>query len=98
MSFYVTIILPFFFGLIGFVEPCSMGINIMFLTSIARTSSARRIREIAVFMLMRAFVLALLGLSVSLFGDGLFSFERGFFTLLALIWKQRFNSFQKSPF
>ena len=52
MSLYATIILPFVFGLIGFVEPCSMGINIMFLSSIDRTSSTNRYREIAVFMLV----------------------------------------------
>jgi len=86
MSFYSTIILPFVFGLIGFVEPCSMGINMMFLSSIDRTSSARRIREIAVFMLVRALVLALLGVSASIVGSKLFSFERGFFVLLAVIY------------
>lgn len=80
------IILPFVFGLIGFVEPCSMGINMMFLSSIDRTSSARRFREIAVFMLVWAFVLALLGLSVSLVGNSLFSFERFLFIFLASIY------------
>ncbi len=86
MSFYSVIILPFFFGLIGFVEPCSMGINIMFLSSINRTSSARRIKEIAIFMLVRALVLALLGLSVAFVGNKLFSLERGFFIILASIY------------
>jgi cytochrome c-type biogenesis protein len=86
MSFYSMIILPFVFGLIGFVEPCSMGINMMFLSSIDRTSSARRFREIAVFMLVRALVLALLGLSVSLVGNSLFSFERFLFIFLASIY------------
>jgi cytochrome c-type biogenesis protein len=86
MSFYATIILPFVFGLIGFVEPCSMGINIIFLSSIDRTSSTRRYREIAVFMLVRALVLALLGLSVAFAGNRLFSLERGFFIILALIY------------
>ena len=78
--------LPFVFGLIGFVEPCSMGINIMFLSSIDRTNPAGRSKEIAVFMLVRALVLALLGLSASFVGSKLFSFERGFFVLLALIY------------
>jgi cytochrome c-type biogenesis protein len=86
MTFYSVIILPFIFGLIGFVEPCSMGINMMFLSSIDRTSSARRFREIAVLMLVRAFVLALLGLSVSLVGNSLFSFERFLFIFLASIY------------
>lgn len=86
MSFYATIIIPFVFGLIGFVEPCSMGINIMFLSSLDRTSSARRYREIAVFMIVRALVLALLGLSVAFAGNRIFSLERGFFIILASIY------------
>jgi cytochrome c-type biogenesis protein len=86
MSFYSMIILPFVFGLIGFVEPCSMGINMMFLSSINRTSSARRIKEITVFMLVRALVLALLGLSVAFVGNRLFSFNQGFLIILALIY------------
>ncbi len=86
MSFYSVVILPFVFGLIGFVEPCSMGINIMFLSSIDRTSSRRRIKEIIIFMLVRALVLALLGLSVAFVGNRLFSFEQGFFVILALIY------------
>jgi cytochrome c-type biogenesis protein len=86
MSFYATIILPFVFGLIGFVEPCSMGINVMFLSSIDRTRSAKRFKEIAVFMLVRALVLALLGLSVAFAGNRLFSLERGFYIILASIY------------
>jgi cytochrome c-type biogenesis protein len=86
MSFYSMIILPFVFGLIGFVEPCSMGINMMFLSSVNQTSSARRIKEITVFMLVRALVLALLGLSVAFVGNRLFSFNQGFLIILALIY------------
>jgi cytochrome c-type biogenesis protein len=86
MSFYSTIILPFAFGLIGFVEPCSMGINAMFLSSVAKTSAAKRLGEIAVFMIMRALVLAILGVSVSLVGELLFSFEKYFYVLLATIY------------
>jgi cytochrome c-type biogenesis protein len=86
MTFYSVIILPFIFGLIGFFEPCSMGINMMFLSSVDRTNSVRRIKEIAVFMLVRALVLALLGLSVAFVGNRLFSFEQGFFIILASIY------------
>ena len=80
------IILPFVFGLIGFVEPCSMGINVMFLSSIYRTSSGQIIKEIIIFMLVRALVLASLGLSVAFVGNRLFAFEQGFYVILALIY------------
>jgi cytochrome c-type biogenesis protein len=86
MSWYSSIVLPFFFGLIGFAEPCSMGINMMFLSSIKETGSANRFKEIAIFMLVRASVLAVLGTSVSFLGGRLFSFQSGFFLILAIFY------------
>ncbi len=86
MSLNTLIVLPFLFGLIGFIEPCSMGINMMFLSSIKQTNSANRFQEIAVFMLVRASVLAVLGTSASIIGSRLFSFQSGFFLILAIFY------------
>lgn len=86
MSWYASIILPFTFGLIGFVEPCSMGINVIFLSSIRQTRLATRFKEIAIFMLVRASVLAVLGTSASFLGSRLFSFQSRFFLILASIY------------
>jgi len=86
MNFYSLIVLPFVFGLIGFVEPCSMGINMMFLSAVHRAEPGRRIREIAVFMAVRALILAIFGLSVAFVGSKIFSFQKGFFTLLAVLY------------
>ncbi len=86
MNYYSLIVLPFVFGLIGFVEPCSMGINMMFLSGVHQTRPGRRIREIVIFMTVRASILALLGVSVAFVGSRIFSFQRGFFTLLALLY------------
>lgn len=86
MSLNTLIVLPFLFGLIGFIEPCSMGINMMFLSSIKQTNSANRFQEIAVFMLVRASVLAVLGTSASIIGSSLFSFQSGFFFILAIFY------------
>ncbi len=63
-----------------------MGINMMFLSSIKETSSANRFKEIAIFMLVRALVLAVLGTSVSFLGGRLFSFQSGFFLILAIFY------------
>ncbi len=86
MSLNTLIVLPFLFGLIGFIEPCSMGINMIFLSSIKQTNSANRFQEIAVFMLVRASVLAVLGTSASILGSRLFSFQSGFFLILAIFY------------
>lgn len=86
MAWYSSILLPFVFGLIGFAEPCSMGINVMFLSSVKDTPAANRIREIIVFMLLRALILAVLGLSAAFIGRHLFSFQSGIFIVLGVIY------------
>jgi cytochrome c biogenesis protein CcdA len=58
----------------------------MFLSSIKETGSANRFKEIAIFMLVRASVLAVLGTSVSFLGGRLFSFQSGFFLILAIFY------------
>lgn len=58
----------------------------MFLSSIKQTSSANRFKEVVVFMLVRASVLAVLGTSVSFLGGRLFSFQSSFFLILAIFY------------
>lgn len=83
---YSSIFLPFLFGLIGFVEPCSMGINVMFLSSIQKTDRQKRLLEIAAFTLTRAVVLASLGLSVALIGGHLYVFQSNFFKVMGFLY------------
>jgi cytochrome c-type biogenesis protein len=63
-----------------------MGINVMFLSSVKDTPAANRIREIIVFMLLRASILAVLGLSAAFLGSYLFSFQSGIFIVLGVIY------------
>ncbi len=58
----------------------------MFLSSIKQTSSANRFKEVVVFMLVRASVLAVLGTSVSFLGGRLFSFQSSFFLILPIFY------------
>jgi cytochrome c-type biogenesis protein len=83
---YSSIFLPFLFGLIGFVEPCSMGINVMFFSSIQKTDKRKRLLEIGAFTLTRALVLASLGLSVALIGNQLYLFQSGFFKVMGILY------------
>jgi cytochrome c-type biogenesis protein len=56
-----TILLPIGLGLLGFLEPCSLGANLLFLNLLAKADTVRRVREALVFTATRALFLGLLG-------------------------------------
>lgn len=56
-----TVLLPIGLGLLGFLEPCSLGANILFLNLLAGAEAGRRVREALVFTATRALFLGLLG-------------------------------------
>jgi len=86
MSIYDILILPFLFGLIGFFEPCSLGINIIFLNRMSTFSKSKRIFESIVFTLSRGFILALVGLSAAFIGSKFVKIQSSLFLLLGLLF------------
>lgn len=84
MTFYQMVGLPLLFGLVGFVEPCSIGINMLFLASARNADPRAKTTGVFVFMLVRASLLALLGLSVAILGAWLFSFQSWYFLVFGL--------------
>lgn len=70
MEFYQIILLPVAFGLLGFVEPCSIGANIIFLGYLESRGSAR-VFEAVKFTITRALFLGLIGLAAGIVGESL---------------------------
>ncbi len=70
MELYQIILVPIAFGLLGFVEPCSIGANIIFLGYLDSRGSSR-ILEAVKFTLTRALFLGLIGLAVGILGQSL---------------------------
>ncbi|MFQ5693285.1 MAG: cytochrome c biogenesis CcdA family protein [Nitrospinota bacterium] len=66
--------IPIGLGLIGFVEPCSMGANLIFLTYLRERPAAGRLRHAMTFILSRSLFLGVLGAGVAWAGA---SFARG---------------------
>jgi cytochrome c-type biogenesis protein len=75
MSAFNLLILPLAFGLIGFVSPCSLGINAVFLSYIQGKPRLVRVRQSLGFMLTRGLFLALLGLLFGLVGQAVTDFQ-----------------------
>lgn len=70
MDFYQLILVPIAFGLLGFIEPCSIGANIIFLGYVKSRENSM-VMEALKFTLTRALFLGLVGLAVGLFGQPL---------------------------
>jgi len=90
MELYQIILVPIAFGLLGFVEPCSIGANILFLGYLQRREQAR-LFETVKFTLTRALFLGMIGLAAGVLGQSLrigtysYSLVLGlFYTLLGL--------------
>jgi len=70
VEFYQIILVPVAFGLLGFVEPCSIGANIIFLGYL-ESRERSKILEVVKFMMTRALFLGLIGLAVGILGQSL---------------------------
>ena len=75
MNAFNLIVLPLLFGLIGFVTPCSLGINTVFLAYITGKQRSTRIRQAVAFALTRGLFLAALGLLFGLIGQQVVGFQ-----------------------
>ena len=70
MELYQIILVPIAFGLLGFVEPCSIGANIIFLGYLDSRGRSRTLEAVK-FTLTRALFLGLIGLAVGILGQSL---------------------------
>ncbi len=73
-------------GLLGFVEPCSIGANMVFLGHLREKAKGERLRETAKFALSRSVVLGLFGLGIAFVGSSVFAAQKGFWLLLGLLY------------
>lgn len=73
-------------GLLGFVEPCSIGANMVFLGHLREKAKGERLQETAKFALVRSAVLGLFGLGIAFLGSSVFAAQKGFWLLLGLLY------------
>ncbi len=73
-------------GLLGFVEPCSIGANGIFLGYLREKDRRTRLLETIKFALVRSAVLGLFGLGVAFLGGLIFTVQKGFWLFLGLLY------------
>ena len=86
MSELSFLALAFGLGLLGFIEPCSIGANGIFLGYLQTKDRSARLFEILKFTLGRSAALGLFGLGIALMGSLIFSAQKGFWLLLGLLY------------
>lgn len=69
-------------GLLGFVEPCSMGVNLLFIKYLEGKTATRKMVQTGIFTLTRGLFIGVLGALAAVVGSGFASMQKGFWILL----------------
>lgn len=86
MDIWGLVVLPLGFGLIGFITPCSLGVNLILLGYIAGRKRRQRLLITSSFTLVRALFLSVMGFTLALLGRQFMSFESAYKSTLGLIF------------
>ncbi len=81
-----VVALPIGLGLLGFVEPCSIGSTMIFIKFIEGRSAAARIADVSAFVLTRALLIGALGALAALIGTVFLGLQKGAWILLGLVY------------
>jgi cytochrome c-type biogenesis protein len=81
-----TVALPLGLGLLGFIEPCSIGSSLVFIKYIEAQSTAAKVVQVSVYALTRALLIGALGALVALIGTIFLSLQKGAWILLGLLY------------
>ena len=77
-----SVVLPIVFGLIGFVEPCSIGSTLLMVKQIEGLSAREKIAQMLIFAATRGFFIGLLGLVAAGVGAAFLGWQKAAWLLL----------------
>ncbi|MBI3452483.1 MAG: hypothetical protein HY057_06585 [Rhodospirillales bacterium] len=80
------VLLPIGLGLIGFIEPCSLGSSLVFIKVMEGKPAAAKIGQVGVFALTRALFIGLLGVVAVLIGSAFLGLQRGAWIVLGAVY------------
>lgn len=80
------LLVPLGLGLLGFIEPCSIGASLLFLKSTEGNSPAVKFMQASVFTLTRAVFIGALGAIAALVGTVFLNFQRFGYVLLGVVY------------
>lgn len=78
--------LPIGLGLLGFVEPCSIGSSLVFIKYLEGKSAAAKLAQVGMFTAARAVFIGLLGMLAVVLGGAFVGLQRGAWIALGLVY------------
>lgn len=84
LSFMGLVAIPAGLGLIGFIEPCSIGSSLVFIKHLEGKSGATKLAETTLFALTRSVFIGLLGVLAVLVGSLFLDLQRGAWLVLGV--------------
>jgi cytochrome c-type biogenesis protein len=80
------VLAPLGLGLLGFVEPCTVGSSVLFLGYVERHPIAVRTAQALIFTVVRAIVVGALGAAAAVVGSGFAGFQQGMWIALGALY------------
>ncbi len=81
-----TVLLPTGLGLLGFVEPCSIGASLLFVKYLEGKDVAHKIAQVAIFAGTRALFMGVLGLAAAILGTAFLGFQKGIWIAFGVVY------------
>lgn len=79
-------VLPLALGLLGFIEPCSIGSTLVFIKAMEGSSAAHKLAQVVAFALGRAVFIGLLGAIAALVGSAFLGFQKAGWIVLGALY------------
>lgn len=86
LTFYTIIFIPAFLGLLGFIEPCTVGSHLIFLRTLDSKRGFAKAITTFTFILVRSLTAGLFGALVALAGKPLVSAQTGLWLVFGLLY------------
>lgn len=82
IDLWALVLLPLGLGLVGFIEPCTVGSSLLFVKYLEGRPAAAKLMETGVFAVTRALFIGALGAAAALVGSAFLDAQRWFWMLL----------------
>ncbi len=83
---FQLLVLPAALGLVGFVEPCSIGSSLLFVKYLEDKAAVEKVRQTALFAATRAAFIGALGVAAVALGAAFVSFQKSAWVALGVIY------------
>ena len=86
LSLLNTVALPIFFGLMGFIEPCSIGSTLVLVKHVEGRSASEKVAQVSAFAATRAVFIGMLGMLAAILGAAFLGLQAAAWFALGVLY------------